>query len=52
LAGLAGKMFVTKHLFQQFFKMKTYFTPSLPHKNFTPSSAKNILLSFMTFLIG
>jgi len=41
LAGLAGNKFLTKNLFQQFFKMKT----------FTPSS-KNTLLFFMTFLIA
>jgi len=42
LAGLTGNKFPNKNLFQQFFKMKT----------FTPSSSKNILLFFMTFLIG
>jgi len=42
LAGLAGNKFLTKSLFQQFFKMRT----------FTPSSSKNILLFFMTFSTG
>jgi len=42
LAGLAGKKFQIKNLFQLFFKMKT----------FTPSSSKNILLFFMKFLVG
>jgi len=41
LAGLAGSKFLTKNLFQQFYKAKT----------FTPSSSKNILL-FMKLLIG
>jgi len=42
LAGLAGNKFLTKSLFEQFFKMKT----------FKPSSSKNIFIFFMTFLIG
>jgi len=41
LAGLTGNKFLTKSLFQKFFKVKT----------FTPSS-KNILIFFMTFFIG
>jgi len=42
LAGLVGNKFLTKHLFQQFFKMKTS----------TPSSSKNLFIFFMRFLIG
>jgi len=41
LAGLPGNKLLTKSLFQQSFKMKT----------FTPSS-KTLILFFMTFLIG
>jgi len=40
LAGLGDNKFLTKNLFQQFFKMKT----------FTHSSSQNTLLFFMTFL--
>jgi len=42
LAGLPGNKFLTKNLFQQFFKMKTFAT----------SSSNNIFLFFMKFLIG
>jgi len=42
IAGQAGNKFLIKNVFQQFFKMKP----------FTPSSSKNILLFFVTFLFG
>jgi len=37
LTGLAGSKFLTKNLFQKFFKMKT----------FTPSSSKNVVTSLL-----
>jgi len=41
LSGLAGNKFLTKDLFQRFFKKKTFI-----------HSSKNLLLFSMTFLIG